>query len=405
MEDIFITFRNMLHVHFGMGATMLTESILTLSLGVMAVVSYLLAKLLLHLVAIIVDRTPTKWDDDLLTPRVLDATAQLAPALTVNWGLPLLFFDTNAGTIRLIDTLTSFYIIWAVVRLLTILTGNLYVAMSHRESTRAYAVKGIFQTIKLVIIGGGIIVALSLMLGKTPAAIVATLGASAAVLMLVFKDTIMGLVASVQLTANKMLQRGDWVVCEQHDANGEVTEISLTTVKIRNWDNSVTTIPPYAMVSQSFRNYQPMRHSGGRRVERSVYIDITSVRFADTSLETHLADRGLIEAKEPGHAAERRVNLRLYREYLVRYLSGRADVNTDMLLMVRQMPPTPSGLPVQLYFFTRTTEWEEFEKIQSDIFDHVYATAPEFGLRLFQTPAGTDLGRLANNCTAKALTK
>lgn len=400
MEDIIIQFRNSLHLRMGFGSVVWAEVILFAALALLAVMSYYLAKGVLFLAGKAVEKTPTKWDDDLLTPRFMRAVAQLAPALTINWGLPLLFFNTTTGTTHLIGTLTSFYIIWAATRILVILTGNLYVAMSRRPNTSPYAIKGIFQSLKLAIMGLGVIVALSILIGKTPVAILTALGASAAVLMLVFKDTIMGLVASVQLTANHMLKKGDWIVCERHDANGEVEDISLTTVKVRNFDNSITTIPPYALVSESFRNYEPMRESGGRRVERSIYIDINTVRFLDKESLTALEHKRLLAGYVPED--RKTVNLGLYRAYLEKYLLSRTDTNSSMLCMVRQLQPTQSGLPLQIYFFTKTTEWKEYERIQGEVMDHVYATAREFGLRIFQTPAGTDILSLGNNSDSPA---
>ena len=268
--------------------------------------------------------------------------------------------------------------------------------MSHRKRTQPYAVKGIFQMLKLVMIGIGIIIGISILIGKEPIAILTALGASAAILMLVFKDTILGLVASVQLTANKMLHKGDWIVAEKHGANGEVEDVSLTTVKVRNWDNSISTIPPYALISDSFRNYQPMRRSGGRRVERSIYIDAESIRFCTEAELLELDRRGWLE-NIPVDRAARQVNLTLLRRYLEKYIARHKDVNPDMLHMVRQMQPTPSGLPLQLYFFTHRTGWKDFEHVQADIFDHVYAVIQEFGLRIFQTPSGTDIASLRNN--------
>ncbi len=272
-----------------------------------------------------------------------------------------------------------------------IFIGNLYKAILRRDNLRVYAVKGVFEMLKLIIIGVGVIIGLSLLIGRSPLAIITALGASAAVLMLVFKDTILGLVASVQLTANKMLHRGDWIMAEKQGVNGEVIDVSLTTVKIRNWDNSVSTIPPYTLVSESFRNYQPMRESGGRRVERAVYIDISTVRFCTSAEIEKLVSAGMLPEDTD---LSLQVNLSLLRVYLERYLSSHPSVNTDMLVMVRQLEPTPSGLPLQLYFFTNTTEWKDFERIQSAIFDHVYAVVGEFGLRIFQTPAGSDLERV-----------
>ncbi len=371
---------------------------------VTAVAAYYVCKWILYLVGIAIDKTPTKWDDDLIDHRLMRAVSQLAPAMTVNWLLPAFFRANEFHYVRWITVLTSFYILWAVVRILVIFIENLFKAMSARRRTRPYAVKGIFQMLKLLAIGLGIIVGISILIGREPAAILTALGASAAILMLVFKDTIMGLVASVQLTANKMLHKGDWIVAEKHGANGEVEDVSLTTVKIRNWDNSVSTIPPYALVSDSFRNYQPMRRSGGRRVERVIYIDVNSVRFCSGAELRKLRSKGF--AAEPYSGEDEgcmQVNLTLFRHYLENYLEEHEEVNRSMLYMVRQMEQTPSGLPVQLYFFIRTTVWKDFERIQADIFDHIYAVVGEFGLRIFQTPAGRDIESLRNNSETRAL--
>ncbi|MDE6382193.1 MAG: mechanosensitive ion channel family protein [Muribaculaceae bacterium] len=369
-----------------------------------AVAAYYVCKWILYLVGIAIDKTPTKWDDDLIDHRLMRAVSQLAPALTVNWLLPAFFRANEFHYVRWITVLTSFYILWAVVRILVIFIENLFKAMSARRRTRPYAVKGIFQMLKLIAIGLGIIVGISILIGKEPVAILTALGASAAILMLVFKDTILGLVASVQLTANKMLHKGDWIVAEKHGANGEVEDVSLTTVKIRNWDNSVSTIPPYALVSDSFRNYQPMRGSGGRRVERAVYIDINSVRFCSETELRSLRLKGFATDRDSGEAeSSMPVNLTLFRHYLENYLEQHGEVNRSMLYMVRQLEQTPSGLPVQLYFFIRTTVWKDFEGIQADIFDHIYAVTGEFGLRIFQTPAGRDIESLRNNSETRAL--
>ena len=361
-----------------------------------ALAAYYICKWLLYLVGIAIDKSPTKWDDDLIDHRFMRAVSQLAPALIVNWLLPAFFRVNESDSVHWIKVLTSFYILWAVVRIAVIFIENLYKAMSHRKRTQPYAVKGIFQMLKLLMIGIGIIIGISILIGKEPIAILTALGASAAILMLVFKDTILGLVASVQLTANKMLHKGDWIVAEKHGANGEVEDVSLTTVKIRNWDNSISTIPPYALISDSFRNYQPMRRSGGRRVERSIYIDAESIRFCTEAELLELDRRGWLE-NIPVDRAARQVNLTLLRRYLEKYIARHKDVNPDMLHMVRQMQPTPSGLPLQLYFFTHRTGWKDFEHVQADIFDHVYAVIQEFGLRIFQTPSGSDISSLRNN--------
>ena len=397
MEKTIIAIKIFLHAHIqGEHQTQIITFMLLAAIFLTAMVAYYICKWLLYLVGIAIDKSPTKWDDDLIDHRFMRAVSQLAPALTVNWFLPAFFRANESDSVHWIKVLTSFYILWAVVRIAVIFIENLYKAMSHRKRTQPYAVKGIFQMLKLVMIGIGIIIGISILIGKEPIAILTALGASAAILMLVFKDTILGLVASVQLTANKMLHKGDWIVAEKHGANGEVEDVSLTTVKVRNWDNSISTIPPYALISDSFRNYQPMRRSGGRRVERSIYIDAESIRFCTEAELLELDRRGWLE-NIPVDRAARQVNLALLRRYLEKYIARHKDVNPDMLHMVRQMQPTPSGLPLQLYFFTHRTGWKDFEHVQADIFDHVYAVIQEFGLRIFQTPSGTDIASLRNN--------
>lgn len=397
MEKTIIAIKLFLHAHIqGEHQTQIITFMLLAAIFLTALAAYYICKWLLYLVGIAIDKSPTKWDDDLIDHRFMRAVSQLAPALIVNWLLPAFFRVNESDSVHWIKVLTSFYILWAVVRIAVIFIENLYKAMSHRKRTQPYAVKGIFQMLKLLMIGIGIIIGISILICKEPIAILTALGASAAILMLVFKDTILGLVASVQLTANKMLHKGDWIVAEKHGANGEVEDVSLTTVKIRNWDNSISTIPPYALISDSFRNYQPMRRSGGRRVERSIYIDTESIRFCTEAELLELDRRGWLE-NIPVDRAARQVNLTLLRRYLEKYIARHKDVNHDMLHMVRQMQPTPSGLPLQLYFFTHRTGWKDFEHVQADIFDHVYAVIQEFGLRIFQTPSGSDISSLRNN--------
>ena len=365
--------REFLAVHITCyGATTIIAGILLVVTAAMAVAAYHIAKRLLELVEHLVLRSPTDWDDDLVDMRLLKTVSQLAPAIVVRWVLPG-FFSSDPTTFHWLSAVTSLYIVWAAVRIVTILIGNLYNALAHRQRYKFYAIKGIFQMVKLIVIGLGVIIGISILIGRSPVAIITALGASAAILMLVFKDTILGLVASVQLTAN-----------------GEVVDVSLTTVKVRNWDNTITTVPPYSLVSESFKNYEPMRVSGGRRVDRAIYIDVNTVRFCTREELSALADEGWLDGLDINMAA-RTVNMGLLRNYLEHYLVTCDLVNSELTHMVRQLDPTPSGLPLQLYFFTHTTQWEAYEKAQGDIFDHVYAIIGRFGLRIFQTPAGNDL--------------
>lgn len=367
-----------------------TNGILLLLTALAAIAFYYITRFLLAMLEKLIMRSPTEWDDDLITPRFLKSLSQIAPAICVRWLLPS-FFGTSEGMFRFLSSVTSLYILVCVVMTVIIFLSNLRRAMAKRDNLRRYAVKGIFQMLKIIAVCIGTIIGISIVMSIPPTVILTSLGASAAVLMLVFKDTILGLVASVQLTANKMLKEGDWIISEAHNANGEVIDVSLTTIKVRNWDNSVSTIPPYSLVSESFRNYQAMKESGGRRVDRSFYIDADSIRFLTREEIDSLAAEGWLDGIDTD--PYKTVNFGLLRRYLEIYLRNHPALAGEKTLMVRQMAPTPSGLPLQLYFFTRTTVWEEYEKIQSDVFDHVYAVVSRFGLRVFQTPAGTDIAR------------
>lgn len=374
----------------GPGAGVAVNTILLLITLLAATLFYWVTKKLLRVLERIILHSRTKWDDHLLNNRFLKAVSQLAPAICVRWMLPG-FFGKTPATFHWLSTLTSLYIVVASVLIVTVTIDNLYNAFSRRRKMKAYAVKGVFQMVKLVVICIGAIIGISIIINKSPVVIITALGASAAVLMLVFRDTILGLVASIQLTANNMLRRGDWIVMESNHANGEVIDVSLTTIKVRNWDNSVTTIPPYSLVSESFRNYEPMRISGCRRVDRAIFIDVNTVRFLTADELENLRTEGWLEGIELPDSKV--VNLGLLRLYLEHYLRNNPDVSADSTLMVRQLDPTNSGLPLQLYFFTNITEWTAYERIQSEIFDHVYSTVRRFHLMMFQTPAGTDISR------------
>ena len=366
----------------------LRATLMSVSVAAIAVLSFFIARYILVHVESLIKKTESKIDDALATPRLLSAVSQLVPALVVKYMLPAVVTDTTGQLYGLVKTMTSIYILVVVVCVVCILISNSLALFRQIDSLRPYAIRGLFQMVQLVVICIGFIIGVSLLLGREPVAIVTAIGATGAVLMLVFKDTILGLVASIQLTANKMLREGDWIISDRHNVNGEVEDISLTTVKVRNWDNSVSTLPPYSLVSESFHNYQAMRHIGGRRVERAVLIDINSVRFLEAAELADLRAQGWLDGLDADEAP-RVINLGLLRRYLDNFLRTDPRVNTSMLYMVRQMPPTATGLPLQLYFFTRATVWREFEQVQSDIFDHVYAIINRFGLVIFQSPSGT----------------
>lgn len=353
-----------------------------IGMALIAIVSYHAFRKIETIAMHFISKSSTTWDDDLLNDRFLRAVSNLMPALVVYYLSPLVF-SSITGSAGWVHVATECYILWTIIFIGLVFVSNLFNALSNRERLKAYAIKGIFQMVKLVLIGIGVIMTISIIIDKSPTSILMALGASAAILVIVFKDALLGLVASVQLTANDMLKKGDWIVMDSSGANGEVIDISLTTVKVRNWDNTVTTIPPYALISSSFQNYQPMRHSGGRRISRSILIDAASVRFCTPEEIADLQKEGWLDS-DTFDPEVKQINLQLLRCYLEKYISSREDIRKDMLTLVRQMDPTPTGLPLQLYCFCAYTDWKEYERVQSEVFDHVYAVVPKFGLRIYQ---------------------
>ena len=344
-------------------------------------------KIFMPLVATLVRQTQTMWDDLLLNDGVLKNICDLMPPIILVLFLPYMFADESLLRI-FASKLCWVYIIVVSVKLLCSLLSSLYVISSQHEKLKNRALQGVFQMLKIVVICLGVIVVISELVDKNPMRVIAGFGASAAILMLVFKDTIMGLVAGVQLSANDMLRPGDWISMPKFGADGEVIEVTLTTVKVQNWDKTITTIPPYLLVSDSFQNWRGMRECGGRRVKRSVYIDMRSIAFCSEKQLEAFAAAGWLQGVEGDERAL--VNLYVFRKYLENYLRNHPRVNNNLIFMVRQLQPTPQGLPLELYFFSDGTDWIPYENLQSEVFEHLFAVLPQFGLRVFQSPAGTD---------------
>ncbi len=370
-------------------------------IALISVLAYFLCvRILTPLTHLITSKTRNDWDDDILNEKAMHAFSQLAPALILFWMLPNAFSE-HVLWLTTIEKLTEVFIVYAVINLLSCLMTNTVDAFEKRDRASEHNLTVIEGALKLIIVIIGVIISLSIIFDKEPAKVLTGLGASAAVLMLVFQDTIKGFVAGVQLTLNNMLKKGDWIVCDKAGANGEVQQIKLTTVKVRNWDNSIVTIPPYTLFSDSFRNYENMREVGARRVARSIYIDINTIRFLRKEEIAALLEAGFISDHELKHASEE-VNLSLFRKYLTRYLASHPDIirkhpDNAIFLMVRELEPTSKGLPLELYFFTKITAWAAYERFQSDIFDYVYACVGRFGLRMYQMPTGADLQSLMNS--------
>ena len=347
----------------------------------------LFMRCIIPLVKKVTRETRTMWDDILLNDTVLHDISRLFPPIIIAVFLPFAFSNDN-GFIELVSRVNYIYMIVAVAKLLCSFLSSLYAITNKNDKLKNHPLKGIYQMMKIVVVCIALIIIVSILINKNPGYILTALGASAAVLMLVFKDMIMGLVAGVQLSANDMLRPGDWISMPKYGADGDVLEVTLTTVKVQNWDKTITTIPPYALISDSFQNWRGMRECGGRRIKRSVYLDMRSITFCTEEQHKEFEKRNWLEGVEREDKFV--VNLHVFRNYLENYLRHHPRVSKRLTIMVRQLQPTAQGLPLELYFFSDGTEWIPYEHLQAEIFEHVFAMLPIFGLRVFQAPMGID---------------
>lgn len=393
MEHIRIFLHQLLH-GAGVGIThrdWITQ--VAILLGIF-VISYLATQLFRHLVmpAIrkITARTKATWDDYLFNDEMLHAFSRVIPPLVWYVLLPFAFTE-EAQLLHFLLKACLIYLIVVALLLLNSFLKSVYEISNEHESLRNRPLKGIYQMINILAIGVGIILIISVLIDKDATSILAGLGASAAILMLIFKDSILGLVAGVQLSANDMLRPGDWITMPKYGADGDVIEVTLTTVKVRNFDKTITTIPPYALVSDSFQNWRGMRETGGRRIKRSINIDLNTIHFCTDEEKRHFIARGWLEVES---AQQEVVNLHVFQTYLQHYLTTHPMTHKELMIMVRQMQPTSEGVPLEIYCFSNTSEWPKYEQIQAEIFDHIFAIIPEFGLRIFQSPSGIDIKSL-----------
>lgn len=392
MEDLYLEVARKLS-DMGIDKENLSWSTRLTLVALILLISYIMTKLFRHLVipAVhkITSRTKATWDDYLFNEKMMTSFCRMIPPIMFYLLLPFVFNNVP----QVLDILLKGCLIYLVITTLMLVNSflnSLYEISNEHETLRNRPLKGIYQMINLVAIGIGIILIISILIDQNAATILAGLGASAAVLMLIFKDSILGLVAGVQLSANDMLRPGDWITMPKYGADGDVLEVSLTTVKVRNFDKTITTIPPYALVSDSFQNWRGMRETGGRRIKRSIFIDMTTVHFCSEKEKIMFASRGWIDEAQAKPETQV-VNLYVFRNYLQNYLREHPRTHKELMIMVRQMQPTSEGLPLEIYCFSNTTVWLEYEQIQGEIFDHILAVIPEFGLRIFQRPSGNDL--------------
>ncbi len=356
-------------------------------MGVIAVVAvladYICRKLLSPAIKKFVKRTAVTWDDYLFSDAVLNNACHVIPSIVVYLLLPMAFGDLG-GWFIFLKKLSLIYITAATLRLICSFLSSLYALTEENEQLKDRPMRGLFQMLKIVVCFVGCVVIVGILIDRSPLTLFAGLGAAATILMLVFKDTIVGLVAGVQLSANDMLRPGDWITVAKAGADGIVEEVTLTTIKIRNYDNTITTVPPYTLVSESFQNWRGMQQSEGRRIKRSLFINLQSIRFATLEEQRAWTEKGWMKAEEVKEGA---INLTIFRTYLERYLRDLPLVNGEMTMMVRHLQPTAEGLPLELYFFSRNKNWIPFEHLQADVFDYVLAVLPSFGLRVYQRPS------------------
>lgn len=387
--------------------------ILLILIIVSVVADFISKKVLLGLIGSLVRKTKTDWDDIFIEKKVFSNLAHMVPALVLEALIPPLM-KGHENWIQFGLTVSHVYLIVAILAVLLSLVNAVQVLVSRHPFMKDKPMESYGQLIKILIYVIGGIYLVSILLGKSPLGIFSALGAMSVVLMLIFKDTILGFVASIQIAANNMVKVGDWVEFPKYGADGDVIEIKLQTIKISNWDKTITTIPTYAFVSDAFKNWRGMEESGGRRIKRSINIDLSTIKLCDEEMIGRFKkiqfineyiihkqreidgyneqNKVSVESKVNGRAIS---NMGTFRAYVQAYLQHNEQLNKDMTFLVRQLQPTEKGLPLEIYVFSKEKRWAHYENIQADIFDHILSVVTEFDLQLFQNPSGSDFSRLS----------
>ena len=347
-------------------------------------------KLIIPVIRKLTAKTESVWDDHLLSNEVLGNASGLIPPIMMASLIPMVIQVNDDSFLMKICWI---YFTIAVARFICSIISSLYAISNEHEKFKTHSLKGFYQMIKLVVICIAVIVVISTLIDKSPIAILTGLGAGTAILMLVFQDTIKGLVAGIQLMANDMLRPGDWITMPKYGVDGDVIEVTLTTVKVRNWDKTIITVPPYALVNDSFQNWRGMFDIGGRRIKRSINIDMHTVRFCTEEEMASFSQEAWMEGFEP--TGDKEVNLYIFRHYMEYYLRHHPEVNQEMIMTIRQLQPNAQGMPIELYFFSADTAWLKYEHLQAEVFDHVLAMLHTFDLKVFQSPTGHDIKKLA----------
>ena len=359
--------------------------VLLLIIAVTVGIDYACRYIFLNMFKRLAKRTRNQWDDLIVERKIINKLMHMIPAILVYVLLPLAFpVDETPKILGILQMICKIYIIAVSLRFISASLNVVHEIYNRKESLKNKPLKGFIQLLQVAVFFIGFILIISILIGKSPTTLFAGLGASAAILMLVFKDTLLGFVAGIQLSANDMLRPGDWITVPGSNANGIVQEITLNTVKIQNFDNTISTIPPYTLVSASFQNWRGMVESGGRRVMKSIFLDLNTIKFCTPDmLNTFRKEIPLLADYKPDEGVTP-TNSQMFRVYVEKYLTSLPVVNTDLDLIISQLQSTEYGVPIQIYFFSRNKIWKEYERIQSDIFDHFFAMVPKFELKVYQ---------------------
>ncbi len=387
--------------------------ILALTMILLAIVMNFVAKeIILRAIKFVIKRTKNTWDDILLEKHVFDALSHIAPAIAIDMLAKYVFIDFPEW-IPWIKKLTDLYIVIVILVVINNMLNVIEEILSKLTAFRDKPVASFIQLFKIFLFLIGFILALAMLLDKSPIYFFSGLGAMTAVLLLIFKDTILGFVGSVQIAANDMVRVGDWVEIPKYGADGDVIEMNLATIKIQNWDRTITTVPTYAFISDSFKNWRGMSESGGRRIKRAIHIKISSIKFFNHEMverfskiqlvSNYIRERSNeIEAYNTAHHVDKSIlingrhmtNIGVFRRYAEAYLNNNPHIHKKMTCMVRQLEPTETGLPIEIYAFSNRQEWVIYEGVQSDIFDHLLAVVPSFDLEVFENPSGADFQKM-----------
>ena len=395
---------------------------LYLKLLTLIVVLFIICTLSWYLTKIIIVRSVHKiflktkvvWDDVLVEKKVFEKMAYLVPAFIIVLVAPYIFGDFPT-VIEYAVFLSNIFIIIVITRSIITLLSVFDEILSHIVILEDKPIATYIQVLKIGVYFIGGILVLSLILGKSPFYFLGAMGAMTAILLLIFKDTILGFVASIQMSVYDMVRVGDWISMPKYDADGDVMSINLNTVKVQNWDKTITTIPTYAFITDSFKNWRGMNDSGGRRIKRAIYLQVSSFQFCDEEMLAQFKKYKLIEdyitdkendvqkfnlemnSNKIDSVNNRRLtNIGVFRIYAEKYITAHPNINEDMTLMVRHLESTSKGLPLEIYCFTFEKEWVKFEQIKSDIFDHLLTITSQFQLEVFEEPTGKDFRALAN---------